>query len=207
MVLTHLACLPVPHMQPWELFQAKMDKAKLSKAAQGSFQHNFEQLVRGVTGLVRAHAGASVGLLGLGKLPVHAIWRLLPNLSAQYRPARHRALPGSCCLIIFLSGHVTAASCFPPPVSVQLPDSEIDPVQELPQLEALKESGEKGADIKVSLRAFTEANCRGTVLGRAHPLRCKSRQLSTISATAALSAAPLLLLSACCRSCSRRRQC
>ncbi|KAI3426193.1 hypothetical protein D9Q98_008570 [Chlorella vulgaris] len=75
---------PATETIPWELFQAKMDKAKLSKAAQGSFQHNFEQLVRGVTGL--------------------------------------------------------------------LPDSEIDPVQELPQLEALKESGEKGADIKELLK-------------------------------------------------------
>lgn len=44
------AAAPCP--QPWELFQAKMDKAGLSQAAQGAFKMNYEQLVRGVTGLV-----------------------------------------------------------------------------------------------------------------------------------------------------------
>jgi hypothetical protein len=40
-------------VQTWELFQAKMDKAGLSPAAQGAFKQNYEQLVAGVTGLVR----------------------------------------------------------------------------------------------------------------------------------------------------------
>jgi hypothetical protein len=35
-----------------------MDKAGLSQAAQGAFKMNYEQLVRGVTGLVRAASDA-----------------------------------------------------------------------------------------------------------------------------------------------------
>ncbi len=42
-----------PSSQPWELFEKKMTKAGLSQAAQGAFKMNYEQLVRGVTGLVR----------------------------------------------------------------------------------------------------------------------------------------------------------
>lgn len=40
-------------VQPWELFEEKMTKAGLSQAAQGAFKLNYEQLVAGVTGLVR----------------------------------------------------------------------------------------------------------------------------------------------------------
>lgn len=39
-------------VQPWELFQEKMTKARLSRAAQDAFKLNYEQLVAGVTGLV-----------------------------------------------------------------------------------------------------------------------------------------------------------
>lgn len=39
--------------QPWELFTEKMTKAGLSQAAQDAFKQNYEQLVAGVTGLVR----------------------------------------------------------------------------------------------------------------------------------------------------------
>ena len=38
---------------PWELFQDKMKAAGLSSAAQDAFKMNYEQLVAGVTGLVR----------------------------------------------------------------------------------------------------------------------------------------------------------
>lgn len=51
---------PVP-LQPWELFQAKMAKAGLSQAAQDAFKRNYEQLVAGVTGLVRAPRVAGGG--------------------------------------------------------------------------------------------------------------------------------------------------
>lgn len=42
------------HVQPWELFETKMKGADLSKAAIDAFKHNYEQLVAGVTGLVRS---------------------------------------------------------------------------------------------------------------------------------------------------------
>jgi hypothetical protein len=41
-------------VQPWELFETKMQGAGLSTAAIDAFKHNYEQLVAGVTGLVRA---------------------------------------------------------------------------------------------------------------------------------------------------------
>ena len=47
-----LYCTSTPS-QPWELFQQKMTKAGLSQAAQDAFKQNYEQLVAGVTGLVR----------------------------------------------------------------------------------------------------------------------------------------------------------
>ncbi|EFN56330.1 hypothetical protein CHLNCDRAFT_144780, partial [Chlorella variabilis] len=85
-----VAAPPAPaEVVPWELFKTKMDKAGLSEAAQGAFKLNYEQLVRGVTGLV--------------------------------------------------------------------PDRDIDSVQELPRLEALKASAEEGADIKACRRRC----CRG----------------------------------------------
>lgn len=40
-------------MQPWELFEKKMEQKGSSQAAIGAFKHNYEQLVAGVTGLVR----------------------------------------------------------------------------------------------------------------------------------------------------------
>ena len=39
--------------QPWELFETKMRAEGLSQAAVDAFKHNYEQLVAGVTGLVR----------------------------------------------------------------------------------------------------------------------------------------------------------
>lgn len=43
---------PPTEVIPWELFQEKMTKARLSRAAQDAFKLNYEQLVAGVTGLV-----------------------------------------------------------------------------------------------------------------------------------------------------------
>jgi hypothetical protein len=42
-----------PIKQVWELFQEKMKAAGLSEAAMDAFKMNYEQLVAGVSGLVR----------------------------------------------------------------------------------------------------------------------------------------------------------
>ena len=43
------------HLRDMEKFEQKMKAAGLSEAAIGAFRLNYEQLVAGVTGLVRAH--------------------------------------------------------------------------------------------------------------------------------------------------------
>ena len=48
------SCARLCHVQPWELFETKMRGEGLSTAAIDAFKHNYEQLVAGVTGLVRA---------------------------------------------------------------------------------------------------------------------------------------------------------
>lgn len=72
-----------------------MDKAGLSEAAQGAFKLNYEQLVRGVTGLVRGGrllqhrrlAGGSTGAFGRAVVAaaatVAAVAAVTPNMGPQ----------------------------------------------------------------------------------------------------------------------------
>jgi hypothetical protein len=49
----------------WAMFEEKMKAEGLSQAAIGAFKHNYDQLVKGVTGLVSAASLSKIG---------HATW-------------------------------------------------------------------------------------------------------------------------------------
>lgn len=143
------------------------------QAAQDAFKMNYEQLVAGVTGLVRCTFPPVLLPSSLWQqvcccLPVAPYCTLAgaPGLVAAAQPA------GNCeCTQLYarVAGSDTdpsaaAAQCCKPPLqqgmhpmtapeipnSMQVPDSEIEPVQELPRLEDLH-AGES-ADLKVGAK-------------------------------------------------------
>ena len=84
---------PLILLQPvWSLFEAKMRSKGLSDAAVDAFKHNYEQLVAGVTGLVRSKLSTTPSYMSSPADPLHS----------------------------------------------QVPESDIEPVTELPHLDALK---------------------------------------------------------------------
>ena len=68
--------------QPWQLFEEKMKAKGLSKAAVDAFKQNYEQLVAGVTGLVRGRAAGDRGgrVAGVRR---EAAWALWPPFGAK----------------------------------------------------------------------------------------------------------------------------
>ena len=116
------AAPPSGEAVPWAEFEAKMAAQGLSRAAVDAFKHNYEQLVGGATGLVRACRGwrrrsaPPPSMTAVRGCPTAAAHVQLAQLLG--RPRSHTSLP---------TRHRRA----------QLPEADIEPVAELPRLEGL----------------------------------------------------------------------
>jgi len=77
-------------------FADKMQAAGLSAAAIAAFKHNFDQLVSGVTGLVRMLSALSPAeFISYAEAPPETASTAPPSCSADPRPPSLRSCP--CC--------------------------------------------------------------------------------------------------------------